>query len=44
MAQVAFSVAMPLKKFGMSLSAPLKNFIVLLNNLKDKREKEKNNG
>ncbi len=43
-AQVAFSVAMPLKKFGMSLSAPLKNFVVLLNNLKDKREKEKNNG
>jgi len=44
MAQVAFLVAMPLKKFGMSLSAPLKHFIVLLNNLKDKKEKEKKNG
>jgi large subunit ribosomal protein L10 len=44
MAQIAFSVAMPLKKFGMSLSAPLKNFIVLLNNLKDKKGKEENNG
>lgn len=44
MAQIAFSVAMPLKKFGMSLSAPLKHFIVLLNNLKDKKGKEENNG
>lgn len=40
MSQVAFSVAMPLKKMGMALSAPLKNVLVLLNNLKDKKEKE----
>ena len=40
MSQVAFSIAMPLKKMGMALTAPLKNVLVLMNNLKDKKEKE----
>ena len=40
LSQLAFSVAMPLKKFGMSLSAPLTNVLILLNNLKDKKAKE----
>ncbi|MEN8154889.1 MAG: 50S ribosomal protein L10 [Acidobacteriota bacterium] len=45
MAQLAFSIAHPLKKMGMALSSPLKNVLVLMNNLKDKKEKEeKNNG
>lgn len=38
--QLAFSMAMPLKKFGMSLSAPLKSMMILLNQLKDKKQKE----
>ena len=42
MSQLAFSMAMPLKKFGMTLSAPLRNMMILLNNLKDKKEKEEN--
>ncbi|MCK4835132.1 MAG: 50S ribosomal protein L10 [Candidatus Aminicenantes bacterium] len=42
MSQLAFSMSMPLKKFGMTLSAPLKNMMILLNNLKDKKEKEEN--
>lgn len=40
MSQLAFSVAMPLKKMGMALSAPLRNIMILMNNLKDKKEKE----
>ena len=40
LSQLAFSIAMPLKKFGMSLSAPLTNMAILLNNLKDKKAKE----
>lgn len=40
MSRLAFSMAMPLKKFGMSLSAPLTNMMILLNNLKDKKAKE----
>jgi large subunit ribosomal protein L10 len=40
MSQLAFSMAMPLKKFGMSLSAPLKSMMILLNQLKDKKQKE----
>lgn len=40
MAQLAFSLSMPLKKFGMSLAAPLKNMLILMKNLKDKKEKE----
>lgn len=45
MSQLVFSIAYPLKKMGMALSSPLKNMLVLMNNLKDKKEKEeKNNG
>ncbi len=40
LSQVAFSIAMPLKKMGMMLTSPLKNVLVLMNNLKDKKEKE----
>jgi large subunit ribosomal protein L10 len=40
MAQLAFSMAMPVKKMGMALSAPLRNMLILMNNLKDKKEKE----
>lgn len=40
LAQVAFSIAYPLKKMGMALSAPLRDTLILLNNLKDKKEKE----
>ncbi len=40
MAQLVFSIAMPLKKMGMALSAPLTNMLVLMKNLKDKKEKE----
>jgi hypothetical protein len=32
----------PLKKFGMSLAAPLTNMLILMKNLKDKKEKEEN--
>lgn len=38
--QFLFTFAMPLKKFGMSLSAPMKNILILMNNLKDKKDKE----
>jgi large subunit ribosomal protein L10 len=45
LSQVAFSISMPLKKMGMALSAPLRDMMILMNNLKDKKEKEeKNNG
>lgn len=45
MAQLVGAIAMPLKKMGMALSAPLLNMMILLNNLKDKKEnEEKNNG
>jgi large subunit ribosomal protein L10 len=40
MAQLAFSISMPVKKMGMALSAPLRNMLILMNNLKDKKEKE----
>ncbi|MCI0470285.1 MAG: 50S ribosomal protein L10 [Candidatus Aminicenantes bacterium] len=40
MAQLVLSLAMPLKKFGMSLSAPLTHMLILMKNLKDKKEKE----
>jgi len=42
MAQLALAFTMPLKKMGMTLSAPLRNVLILMNNLKDKREKEEN--
>lgn len=38
MAQVAFSIAYPVKKMGMALSAPLRNMLILMKNLKDKKE------
>lgn len=45
MAQLVGAISMPLKKMGMALSAPLINMLILMNNLKDKKEKEeKNNG
>ena len=45
MAQLVGAISMPLKKMGMALSAPLTNILILMNNLKDKKEKEeKNNG
>lgn len=40
MSQLAFSMAMPIKKFGRALTAPIMNMLVLLNNLKDKKAKE----
>jgi len=39
-AQIAFSIAYPLKKMGMALSAPLSNMLILMKNLKDKKAKE----
>lgn len=45
LAQLLGAVAMPLRKMGMALSAPLLNMLILMNNLKDKKEnEEKNNG
>ena len=43
-AQLAFSMVMPLKKMSMALSSPLRSVMTLLINLKDKKEKEANNG
>lgn len=40
LAQLVFSISMPLKKMGMALSAPLSNTLILMKNLKDKKEKE----
>ncbi len=40
MAQLALSMTMPIKKFGMSLAAPMRSMLILLKNLKDKKEKE----
>jgi large subunit ribosomal protein L10 len=40
MAQLVLCIAMPLKKMGMALSAPLTNMLILMKNLKDKKEKE----
>jgi len=39
MAQLAFAIASPLKKFGAALSAPLTHMLIVLKNLKDKKEK-----
>jgi len=43
MAQLVGAISMPLKKMGMALSAPLINMLILMNNLKDKKEKEEKN-
>ena len=40
LATLAFSIGMPLRKMGMALNAPLKNMLILMKNLKDKKEKE----
>ena len=40
LAQLAMSIVHPLKKMGLSLSAPLTNMLLLLKNLKDKKAKE----
>lgn len=39
LAQLALSMAMPLKKMGAALRSPLVSMLVLLQNLKDKKEK-----
>ena len=44
MAQFAYSMSMPLKKMARTLASPLTNMLILLNNLKDKKAKEENNG
>ncbi|MEN8223378.1 MAG: 50S ribosomal protein L10 [Acidobacteriota bacterium] len=45
MSQLAFSIMHPLKKMGIALSSPLQNMLILMQNLKDKKEKEGlNNG
>ncbi len=41
LAQLVGAISMPLKKMGMALSAPLRNTMVLMNNLKDKKENER---
>lgn len=43
MAQLVGAISMPLKKVGMALSAPLRNMLILMNSLKEKKEKEENN-
>ncbi len=40
LAQLVLSISMPLKKMGIALSAPLRDTLILMNNLKDKKEKE----
>jgi large subunit ribosomal protein L10 len=40
LAQLVFSISMPLRKMGMALSAPLTTTLILMKNLKDKKEKE----
>lgn len=40
LAQLVGSISMPLRKMGMALSAPITNIAMLMNNLKDKKEKE----
>ena len=44
LSQFAFAIATPVKKMAMALSSPLRNMLILLINLKDKKEKEDNNG
>lgn len=41
--QLAFSISSPLRKFGTALTAPMRNMLILMNNLKEKKEKEDNN-
>jgi large subunit ribosomal protein L10 len=39
LAQLVFSIGMPLRRFGSALSSPLTHMLVLLKNLQDKKEK-----
>lgn len=41
--QLAFSISSPLRKFGAALTAPMRNMLILMNNLKEKKEKEDHN-
>jgi len=38
LSQLAFSFAYPVRKMGIALSAPLRNVLILMKNLKDKKE------
>jgi len=38
--QLAFSMSMPVRKLGQTLTAPIMNMLILLNNIKDKKAKE----
>ena len=40
LAQLVGVISMPVKKMGIALSAPIRNMLILMNNLKDKKEKE----
>lgn len=42
-AQLAFAMSMPIKKMGMALKAPLRDMLILMNNLKDKKEEKEEN-
>lgn len=39
LAQLVYSIGMPLRRFGSALSAPLTHMLILLKNLQDKKEK-----
>jgi len=41
LAQLVYSIGMPLRRFGSALSSPLTHMLILLKNLQDKKEKEK---
>ncbi|MBN2344890.1 MAG: 50S ribosomal protein L10 [Candidatus Aminicenantes bacterium] len=41
LAQLVYSIGMPLRRFGSALSSPLTHVVILLKNLQDKKEKEK---
>jgi len=40
LATLAMAIASPLQQMGMALTAPLRDMLILMNNLKDKKEKE----
>ena len=39
LAQLVFSIGMPLRRFGSALASPLAHLVILLKNLQDKKEK-----
>lgn len=43
MTQLVFSISSPIRKFGTALTAPMRNMLILMNNLKEKKDKEENN-